>query len=80
MGTGARGIALSAFDLPDNAKSLILKGVVSRKETADTSAGRDHAADVERIAYCRKRIMPTGEYWCLTLPAGYGKLCGQRRA
>lgn len=31
-GTGARGIALSAFDLPDNAKSLILKGVVSRKK------------------------------------------------
>ena len=31
VGTGARGIALSAFDLPDNAKSLILKGVVSRK-------------------------------------------------
>ena len=30
VGTGARGIALSAFDLPDNAKSLILKGVVSR--------------------------------------------------
>ena len=32
VGTGARGIALSAFDLPDNAKSLILKGVVSRKK------------------------------------------------
>ena len=32
LGTGARGIALSAFDLPDNAKSLILKGVVSRKK------------------------------------------------
>ncbi|MFR0961779.1 MAG: putative manganese-dependent inorganic diphosphatase [Dorea sp.] len=27
-----RRIALSAFDLPDNAKSLILKGVVSRKK------------------------------------------------
>ncbi len=32
VGTGARGIALSAFDLPDNSKSLILKGVVSRKK------------------------------------------------
>ena len=32
VGTGARGIALRAFDLPDNAKSLILKGVVSRKK------------------------------------------------
>lgn len=32
VGTGARGIALSAFDLPDNEKSLILKGVVSRKK------------------------------------------------
>ena len=32
VGTGARGIALSAFDLPDNAKSLMLKGVVSRKK------------------------------------------------
>lgn len=32
VGTGARGIALSAFDLPDNAKSLTLKGVVSRKK------------------------------------------------
>ena len=32
VGTGARGIALSAFDLPDNAKSRILKGVVSRKK------------------------------------------------
>ena len=32
VGTSARGIALSAFDLPDNAKSLILKGVVSRKK------------------------------------------------
>ena len=32
VGTGARGIALSAFNLPDNAKSLILKGVVSRKK------------------------------------------------
>ena len=32
VGTGAKGIALSAFDLPDNAKSLILKGVVSRKK------------------------------------------------
>lgn len=32
VGTGARGIALSAFDLPDNAKGLILKGVVSRKK------------------------------------------------
>ena len=32
VGTGARGIDLSAFDLPDNAKSLILKGVVSRKK------------------------------------------------
>ena len=32
VGTGARGIALSAFDFPDNAKSLILKGVVSRKK------------------------------------------------
>lgn len=32
VGTGARGIALSAFALPDNAKSLILKGVVSRKK------------------------------------------------
>ena len=32
VGTGARGIALIAFDLPDNAKSLILKGVVSRKK------------------------------------------------
>lgn len=32
VGTGAREIALSAFDLPDNAKSLILKGVVSRKK------------------------------------------------
>ena len=32
VGTGARGIALSAFDLPDNAKSLILNGVVSRKK------------------------------------------------
>ena len=32
VGTGARGIALSAFDLPDNAKRLILKGVVSRKK------------------------------------------------
>ena len=32
VGTGARGLALSAFDLPDNAKSLILKGVVSRKK------------------------------------------------
>ena len=32
VGTGARGIALSSFDLPDNAKSLILKGVVSRKK------------------------------------------------
>lgn len=32
VGTGARGIALSAFDLSDNAKSLILKGVVSRKK------------------------------------------------
>lgn len=32
VGTGARGIALNAFDLPDNAKSLILKGVVSRKK------------------------------------------------
>lgn len=32
VGTGARGIAFSAFDLPDNAKSLILKGVVSRKK------------------------------------------------
>lgn len=32
VGTGARGIAISAFDLPDNAKSLILKGVVSRKK------------------------------------------------
>ena len=32
VGIGARGIALSAFDLPDNAKSLILKGVVSRKK------------------------------------------------
>lgn len=32
VGTGARGIALSAFDLPDNVKSLILKGVVSRKK------------------------------------------------
>ena len=32
VGTGARAIALSAFDLPDNAKSLILKGVVSRKK------------------------------------------------
>ena len=32
VGTGARGIALSAFDLPENAKSLILKGVVSRKK------------------------------------------------
>lgn len=32
VGTGARGVALSAFDLPDNAKSLILKGVVSRKK------------------------------------------------
>ncbi|RHB42612.1 putative manganese-dependent inorganic diphosphatase [Dorea formicigenerans] len=32
VGTGARGIALSAFDLSDNVKSLILKGVVSRKK------------------------------------------------
>ena len=32
VGTGARGFALSAFDLPDNAKSLMLKGVVSRKK------------------------------------------------
>lgn len=32
VGTGARGIALSAFELSDNAKSLILKGVVSRKK------------------------------------------------
>ena len=32
VGTGARGIALSAFDLPDNSKSLRLKGVVSRKK------------------------------------------------
>ena len=32
VGTGARGIALSAFYLPDNSKSLILKGVVSRKK------------------------------------------------
>ena len=32
VGTGARGIALSAFDLPDHAKSLIVKGVVSRKK------------------------------------------------
>ena len=32
VGTGARGIALSAFDLPDNAKSLTLNGVVSRKK------------------------------------------------
>ena len=71
VGTGARGIALSAFDLPDNAKSLI--------ETADTSAGRDHAADVERIAYYGKRIMETGEYG-VSAPGGYGKLCGQRRA
>ena len=32
VGTGARGIALSAFDLPDNAQILMLKGVVSRKK------------------------------------------------
>lgn len=32
VGTGARGIALSAFDLPDDAESLLLKGVVSRKK------------------------------------------------
>ena len=32
VGTGARGIALSAFDLPDDAQTLLLKGVVSRKK------------------------------------------------
>ena len=32
VGTGARGIALSAFDLPDDAQILMLKGVVSRKK------------------------------------------------
>ena len=32
VGTGARGIALSAFDLPDDAQTLMLKGVVSRKK------------------------------------------------
>ena len=32
VGTGARGIALSAFDFPDDAQTLMLKGVVSRKK------------------------------------------------
>ena len=32
VGTGARGIALSAFDLPDDAQILMLKGVVSLKK------------------------------------------------
>ena len=79
VGTGARGIALSAFDLPDNAKSLILKGVVSRKKQLIPVLVETMQQDVERITYYGKRIMETGEYG-VSAPGGYGKLCGQRRA
>ncbi len=68
----AREKILSAYDLPEDTETIMLRGVVSRKKTTGAYAGGRAAAVKRRIKRYGKTDMETGQY-ALSAAGGHGE-------